>query len=253
MKNAKIELRELRTEREMNTNHDRSHYQIPTKNNIPKELFSILEFADLLRNSPKLLHLPKTGQCQTVMVLPGYGTNDIIMKPLRLYLKFLGYNAIGWDLGENDGNVPVLLEKVKNRIQQEYQKSNQKIYLVGWSLGGYIAREAARENQDKVFKVITLGSPVIGGPKYTAIGDLYSKKFAIRLDELEREIDERFQVPLEIPVVSIYSKKDNIVSWNSSQDIYSPNATNLEVNSTHLGLVGNYEVYLLLAKELGQG
>jgi pimeloyl-ACP methyl ester carboxylesterase len=210
-----------------------------------------VEFADLFRNSPKLFQLPKKGKGETILVLPGYGTNDSIMKPLRMYLQYLGYNAIGWKLGNNDGNVPVLLERVKLRIQEEFQKTGKKILVLGWSLGGYIGREAARENQDKVSKVIALGSPVVGGPKYTAIGDLYSQKFEIQLDELEREIDERFQIPLEIPVVSIYSKKDNIVSWNSSIDHYSPNATNHEVESTHLGLIGNYEVYRLLAWELG--
>jgi len=34
----------------------------------------------------------------------------------------------------------------------------------GWSLGGFIAREYAREHPGHVRKVITLGTPVIGGP-----------------------------------------------------------------------------------------
>jgi pimeloyl-ACP methyl ester carboxylesterase len=228
----------------------RKEYSIPNKANIPRELLGLFDLASLIAHIPQINQLPKTGKGETILVLPGYGTDDTIMSPLRKFLIHLGYNAKGWGLGENHGNVPQLLEEVKELIVNLHKESNQKIILIGWSLGGYIGREAAREHQNLVSKVITLGSPIIGGPKYTSIGDLYSKRYNIDLELLEREIDERFQTPLEIPLYSIYSKNDNIVGWEACVDKYSPHITNQEVNSTHIGLIVKYEVYKLLSEYL---
>ena len=41
--------------------------------------------------------------------------------------------------------------------------------LVGWSLGGVIAREVARRHPDAVRRVITYGTPVTGGPRHTTV------------------------------------------------------------------------------------
>jgi pimeloyl-ACP methyl ester carboxylesterase len=148
----------------------RKEYSIPKKINIPRELFGIFDLAGLVAQIPQIKNLPKSGNGEIVLVLPGYGTNDSIMAPLRKFLTHLGYSARGWGLGENHGNVPQLLEKVKDLIVNLHRESNQKIIIIGWSLGGYIGREAARDHQDLVEKVITLGSPITGGPKYTSIG-----------------------------------------------------------------------------------
>jgi pimeloyl-ACP methyl ester carboxylesterase len=228
----------------------RKEYSIPNKANIPRELLGIFDLVSLITHIPQINQLPKTGKGETILVLPGYGTDDTIMAPLRKFLTHLGYNAKGWGLGENHGNVPQLLEEVKELIINLHKESNQKVILIGWSLGGYIGREAAREHQNLVSKVITLGSPIIGGPKYTSIGDLYSKRYNIDLELLEREIDERFQTPLEIPLYSIYSKNDNIVSWEACIDKYSPYITNQEVNSSHIGLIVKYDVYKLISEYL---
>lgn len=231
----------------------RRQYIIPDKKDIPKELFGIIEFANLLTKLPELSKIPKSGKGEIILVLPGYGTDDKIMSPLRKFLNYLGYDARGWGLGENHGNVPQLLEQVKDLVRSNYDEFGSKIIIIGWSLGGYIGREAARELQDMVEKVITLGSPIIGGPKYTSIGDLYGRRYNINLDELEREIDKRFENELLIPIFSIYSKNDNIVSWQSCIDKYSPNVINREVNSTHLGMIGNFEVYQCIGEYLRMG
>jgi pimeloyl-ACP methyl ester carboxylesterase len=230
----------------------RKEYSIPKKVNIPRELFGIIDLAGLVVQIPQIKNLPKSGNGEIVLVIPGYGTNDFIMTPLRNFLNHLGYSARGWSLGENHGNVPQLLEQVKDLIVNLHKESNQKIIIIGWSLGGYIGREAARDHQDLVEKVITLGSPIIGGPKYTSIGDIYSKRYDIDLEILEKEIDDRFEIPIEIPLYSIYSKYDSIVSWESCIDKYSPCVINQEVNSTHIGLIVNYDVYKLISEYLKQ-
>jgi hypothetical protein len=229
-------------EQEKDTSY-RKNYFIPNKFQIPLELLGIFDFASLVVKIPELMKLPKSGNGERILVIPGYKADDRFMLPLRKYLEFLGYKALPWGLGENHGDVPVLIEKIKKLIDEYYAEINQKLIIIGWSLGGYIGREVARESQDKISKVITLGSPIIGGPKYTSIGDAYGEKFGINLDTLEKEIDKRFDVELKIPIYSLYSKRDNIVSWESCIDRYSPNAVNQEIDSTHIGLVVSFEAY----------
>ena len=43
------------------------------------------------------------------------------------------------------------------------------VALVGWSLGGVLSREVARRHPEHVRRVITYGTPVVGGPSYTAV------------------------------------------------------------------------------------
>ncbi|MDF3821598.1 hypothetical protein P3G55_16960 [Leptospira sp. 96542] len=228
---------------------DRNQIQVPKQYQIALEVMGVLDVAKLLYQIPNFSDHPK-GNGEPIIVLPGFATNDHVTYPMRKYLEFLGYRAEGWDLGYNHGIVPKLLEEFQIRLERTYQKYGRKVNLIGWSLGGYIARESARDNQDKISKVISIGSPLIGGPKYTSIANYYAKKQNMNLDDVEKEVDERYNRPLEMPLLSIYSKNDNIVSWESSIDHFSPNIKHVEVNATHLGLILNPDVYLQIAQFL---
>jgi pimeloyl-ACP methyl ester carboxylesterase len=81
------------------------------------------------------------------------------------------------------------------------------VRLIGWSLGGYLAREVAREHPHAVQQVITLGSPVIGGPKYTAVAGAYRRR-GVDLDAIEAEVAVRNELPLDTPITAIYSQSD---------------------------------------------
>ena len=65
----------------------------------------------------------------------------------------------------NRGDVPALIPQVVARTEALFERQGEPISLVGWSLGGVLAREVARERPETVRGVVTLGSPVIGGPK----------------------------------------------------------------------------------------
>jgi pimeloyl-ACP methyl ester carboxylesterase len=121
--------------------------------------------------------------------------------------------------------------------------------LVGWSLGGYIAREYAREHAGQVRKIVTLGSPVIGGPRYTATAARYRAQ-GHDLDEIERAIANRYATPLDVPVAAIYSKRDGVVAWRACIDQWSPNVRHVEVDETHLGLVLSPRVLSIVADEV---
>ena len=70
----------------------------------------------------------------------------------------------------NGGDVAALLPRVIAQIERRAVATGTPVRLVGWSLGGVLAREAARDRPELVERVVTLGSPIVGGPKYTAAG-----------------------------------------------------------------------------------
>jgi len=112
------------------------------------------------------------------------------------------------------------------------------------------AREAARLFEPYVREVITLGTPIIGGPKYTSVGRRFAEMANLDLDAFELEVHQRNTIGIKQPVTSIYSKTDGVVSWRASVDSYNPQAKNIEVNSSHFGLGANGKVWHLIANVL---
>ncbi len=204
-----------------------------------------------------------------VILLPGFRSDDRYLAPLRHYLKRHGYRAEGWGLGTNlagtnlphtlddlsdrwqvsarpdyrgEGSVPYLCDRFMDRVRERAEVLGAPISLIGWSLGGYVAREAARDLPDLVDRVITLGSPTIGGPKYTAAAS-YFRRLGMDLDWIEEEIARREARPIVQPVTAIYSKSDAIVSWPAAMDYHSERVRHIEVNAPHLGLGYNPTVW----------
>ena len=204
-----------------------------------------------------------------VIVVPGFGTDDYSTAPLRHYLKQRGFSVEGWGLGRNlaggnmphtledlsprwevepkseyrgEGGVPYLCDRLTDRIQERHAEIGKPLALIGWSLGGYLAREAARDLPDVVDRVITMGSPIVGGPKYTAAARFFLER-DMDLDWIEDEIRKRESNPIRQPITAIYSKSDAVVHWGAAVDQFSENVRHVEVNAAHLGLGFNPTVW----------
>jgi pimeloyl-ACP methyl ester carboxylesterase len=183
------------------------------------------------------------------MVLPGYGTGDGATAILRAYLSWLGHDVRPWGLGRNDGEVPALLPRVVARVAALAQETGRPVRLVGWSLGGYLAREASRDLPSAVDSVITLGAPVVGGPRYTLAARAYRRR-GVDLDAIEAAVASREDVPLTRPVLALYSRRDGIVSWQACIDRRNAGVEHVEVETSHLGFVLSATVLLLVATRL---
>jgi pimeloyl-ACP methyl ester carboxylesterase len=211
----------------------------------------IAELPRLLVRWPSLARLPG-GTGEPVLVLPGFGFGDASTWMLRAYLRRLGYDARGWRLGINAGHVPSLLPVVVRLVEALAAERRQRVRLIGWSLGGYLGREAARERPELVALVIMLGSPVVGGPKYTVAAGLLRRR-GVDLDAIEAEVAERNRRPLPVPVTSVYSRADGVVAWEACLDTTSARAENTEVHASHVGLGFSPDVYAIIARQLNRG
>jgi hypothetical protein len=185
------------------------------------ELAALHQFTRLAMHSPRLL-TARRGNGEPVVLLPGLGGGDMSMSALRGYLTALGYRAVGWGLGTNDGDLERLLPRVASTVEELVTRRGRPVALVGQSLGGYVAREIAREHPGLVSQVITFGTPMIR---------------------------PRSRQPLRCPVTVMYSKVDRIVPWRSCIDP-DPSATNIEVTSTHLGMGFDPDVWRVVARQL---
>jgi len=223
----------------------------PSPSHLIREVRGLIELPRLFLRIPSLARQPR-GSGEPVLVLPGYGAGDGSTMILKGYLRLLGYRARGWGLGKNHGAVGDSLPRLLRRLANFSRRSQQKVTIVGWSFGGYLARELARERPDLVSLVITLGTPVIGGPKYTVAAESYRKR-GIDIEAVAAEVELRNRMGnLEIPVVAIYSRRDAMVAWQACIDNHTPNIEHVEVESTHLGFGFSADVYKVIAQRLKQ-
>ena len=217
------------------------------------ELRAPLDWASVLLRAPQLALAPR-GDGRPVLLIPGYRTDERAMRPLGRYLEFLGYDVYDWDQGRNKGDVDGDIQRVGERVMRIYQQlDGEPVTLIGWSLGGVVARETARLFERCVREVITLGTPIIGGPKYTAVASRFARIAKLDLDEFEKEVHERNSIGIRQPVTSIYSRADGVVGWRASIDTYNEQARNIRVNSSHFGLGANGKVWHLIARLLATG
>jgi len=227
----------------------------PPRNRGPASLLlearTALTLPALILQSPTLLSAPR-GDGRPVLLAPGFMAGRLSMQPLAVFLRRLGYDAKPWRLGRNHGGVEALVEDFRDEVADLAAAARQPVSLIGWSLGGVIVRETARLEPTNVREVITMGSPIVGGPKYTAVSGYYARRFEIDLDELEAEIEERARLGLTQPVTSIYSKGDGVVDWRASIDAYNAHARNIEVVGSHFSLGLNAQVWRLVAKTLAE-
>lgn len=215
------------------------------KKNLLYELTLPISIFQYYRTQQNLLPFHNTFSKHPVIVLPGLGASDSSTKALRGFLRKTGLWVYGWKQGYNHGRVGKLLPSIIDHAAQVYAKHDQKVILIGWSLGGLIAREVARQIPKYIQGVCTMGSPLIGGPKHTLYAPLY-KKMGHDLEKTAEIIHNREKEPLLVPSQVMYSKKDGIVHWEACLDHHNPHTTHAEVQAPHFSMGTSPEIFIAL-------
>jgi pimeloyl-ACP methyl ester carboxylesterase len=213
------------------------------------EAGSGLEAARLVAARRRLMSMPR-GDGRVVIDIPGWRAPEISGLPVRRYLASLGYDARGWGLGTNTGDPERDARLLTESIVRLEAESGRSVSLVGWSLGGVIAREVARRRPDLVHRVITYGTPVVGGPSYTAVAGRYTHEVRQHATRVTQRLDA--ERPIRVPITVIYSRRDGIVSWEACLDRVSPDVEHVEVRSTHIGMGVDPDVWAVVADRLAR-
>ena len=207
------------------------------------------EWAAMLAALPWLKRLPR-GDGHPVIVFPGLGATDITTSPMRGFLQDMGYSAYPWKQGFNFGPRGGVIEAVRQYLQRIAERHDDKVSLVGWSLGGLYARELAKEFPALTRCVVTLGSPFAGHPRATNAWRFY--QMVSGQDIHDPEMLEQIRGAPPVPTTSIYSKTDGVVAWQCSLMDDSPLAENIEVHASHIGMGMNPLALYAIADRLRQ-
>lgn len=190
------------------------------------------------------------GDGRPVLVIPGFLCGDAATRLLRRFLTRLGYTSFAWRQGINWGPKAGVRTRLLHRLREIHDTYEQKVTIVGWSLGGYYARELACTRPDLVREVVTLGSPIHGNPATTAVWHAFRMLNRSNMPQLAwGEID--FPQPEGVPTLAIFSKSDGIVPWRHCIPQRGCIGDSLRVRGSHIGLVANPEVMRLLGRHLG--
>ncbi len=221
----------------------------PSTRSALAELTSGLAAGRVVGAAPRLLGAPR-GDGHTVVDIPGWRAPELSGAPLRTYLRRLGYDARGWGFGTNTGDPRRDVERLTRHVLELADEAGSPCSLVGWSLGGVIAREVARREPQAVRRVITYGTPVVGGARFTAVSRAYRASSAAA-DAISRRLD--LESPIRVPVTAVFTRNDGIVAWQACIDRHSPRVEHVEVFSTHIGMGLDPDVWETVARRLARG
>ncbi|WP_086607376.1 lipase family alpha/beta hydrolase [Erythrobacter donghaensis] len=213
---------------------------------------AMFELGAFFMSRPLLAHLPK-GDGHAVKVLPGFMASNSSTVPMRRLLARLGYDAHGWDSGRNIRVDNALIARLEAQLMRLNDDSGRKVSLVGWSLGGVLARELAKLHPDRVRLVISLGSPISDDRNHTNASRLFELLNGKEPEPMRGGRFRRLDQAPPVPTTSILTKTDGIVHWRGS--VQKPGATpteNIEVYASHCGLGVNPSVMLAIADRLAQ-
>jgi hypothetical protein len=219
--------------------------------NVLLETRSVVEWITMFGVYP-FIPKHKASKNKPVLLMPPYLGNDNSTAFVRHYLRSVGFKTYKWDLGVNMINsksLPKLIEK----LDEIFEKHQEKVSLVGWSGGGIFAKIIANRHPEKVEQLITIGSPVWGvknmkTPLVRSLEFLRGKKLRERNDKFIRELEE---IP-NVPVTCIYTKTDGLLPWKHCMEAETlrKDINNIEVFGSHCGMGANASVLLTVANSL---
>ncbi len=217
------------------------------------EVRALAELGTFAATAPVLSRVLPSGGGRPVLVLPGFLADDHSTKPMRVLLRSLGHDAVGWGLGRNIGPTDEVLDGLLD-LFVDLDDSGGPIDIVGWSLGGLYAREMARLAPARVRQVITLGSPFQiateqdsnAGAAFRSFKEFHSDRVMMpRIPSWARE-------PIPVSTTSIYTRGDGIVKWDHCLNRDFPHTENVEVRGSHCGLGHNPAAMVVVADRLAQ-
>ncbi len=176
------------------------------------------------------------GDGRTVMLIPGMFSDDKRMGLLKRVLGKAGYDAHSWELGRNlPHRINRILDWFDERLDELLDDSAQQVTLVGWSLGGLVAREYAKREPGRVAGVVTMGSPFSGNPRFNKAWRAYEIAARHKIDASPFAAGLANKPPVH--TTAIWSPRDGVIPPRAARGLPHERDAEIEVNCGHLGYI----------------
>ena len=213
---------------------------------------------DLRDKWQRLVAATPEGNGAPVLVVPGLIETDYTLSRMRDFLREKGYFVHGWRGGLNSGPSDKNLKHLEERfLRLSDRHHGRKIAGVGHSLGGIFIRELARKYPDRFSCAVTLASPFAAGlhPHATSIHIRTIFRLANGWNHRffhDEDLALMAMTPPPVPTTSIYSRSDGIVHWKVCINPAGRKTENVEVDTSHCGMLFRPAALLVLADRLAQ-
>ncbi|MGH3896898.1 MAG: esterase/lipase family protein [Pseudonocardiaceae bacterium] len=198
-----------------------------------------------------------------VLIIGGLSSNPRVLGPLQDWLQRIGARTLlaptqyGVACGERSAGA------VTDALARHVDATGERAVIVAHSRGGQFARPVTVRHPKLVRGLITLGSPltrllgahpivlleVLGLGVIGSLGIPGLLRFSCLWGDCCRLLRDDLMgpFPADVPFVSVFSRKDEVVPWQASLD---PAARYREVCTTHGGLIASPVAFQVLAQEL---
>jgi pimeloyl-ACP methyl ester carboxylesterase len=205
-------------------------------------------FAAPLKRRRQPMEIALAAEPRVVMLLPGFATHPVRMRHMAQELERAGHVVKRWGLGVNLGPTTENFAALTRRVLALHRRHDEKIVLVGWSLGGVFAREIAKCHPDAVAKVVTMGSPFSGNPRANNAWRIYHLITGHSVEKPPVGQDIASKPP--VPTVALWSPRDGIVSPRSSCGKKTERDRAVALRCSHLGFAYSDEAIAAVLREL---
>lgn len=185
------------------------------------------------RTRPQIIERRPVGGDAPVMTLPGFCAGDLSMAQMRHNLRAAGFRAHGWRMGPNLGARPDTLERIHARVCAIADREGRAVHLVGWSLGGVMAREYAKQHSDAVASVVTMGSPFSGSRRANHAWRLYRIIAGHSVDNPPISFSDAPRPP--VPTYALWSARDGVVAPACAHGQPHESDRAIELGCGHMG------------------
>jgi len=188
------------------------------------------------------------GKGRPVVVLPGFFSPDIATARLRAFLARQDFVVHPWGQGLNIGPTKTILDGLERELEKIATQCGAAPALLGQSLGGTIAREAAKRRPDLVSHVVTIVSP-IRLPVVTTLAPL-AHIASVMWDGETRAILHQISEPPPMRLTAIVAPRDGLVDYRCCLPDPAPNVEVILVEGTHATMGSNPTVQRIVADRL---
>lgn len=195
-----------------------------------------------------------------ILLVPGFGAPARVMAPLQTWLARVGYRPRVADVHRGLDCSERTAAHLERQLQALASEHSAPVLIVAHSRGGQFARVTARRRPDLTAGLITLGTPfqllalqpaVKAQATILGIAGTAGIPNLVRLACVRGRCCAAFRRdlttpwPRQIPFASIHSPADRTVRWQACLD---PAAENIEVASSHTGMLVSPESYEAIAR-----